>query len=131
MAAARSDGRRARKARRALWWERLKAERARQRDKAAWLRARVRWAKGVLRREAAEGGAACVYSVEQHRSWPPERPLSPGVAMRDAEESERAVVALAARRESLKRERAAVEAQVDAVQLGVHGGPGASAGPAF
>ena len=114
-----------RKARKASWWAELKAKKARLRDAASWWRARVKWAKGVLRREAAEGGVACVYSPN-HNRWPPERQLSPGVALRDVEETERAAAALLDRREALKLARAAAAAEIEAVCLGVDGGPGVS-----
>ena len=111
---------------RARWWARLKEERLRLRVAAAAIKARVRWAKAVLRREAAEGGVACEYDYSQER-WPPISDLSPGVAVRDAAESERAMVALADRRVQVKRAREEAAAKLEAVVLGADGGPGATA----
>ena len=117
------------KARRSWWRESRRHERERERVVAAQFRARVKWAKAVLRREAASGGVACeVKPGEEARMvWPVARPASPGEAERAAAESERGVIELAELRIRTKRERDRERAEVQAVQLGVHGGPGASA----
>ena len=111
---------------RARWWARFKEDRLRMRAAAAAIRARVRWAKAVLKREKAEGGVACEYDYSQER-WPPIADLSPGVAVRDAAETERAMVALADRRVQVKRAREEAAAKFESVALGADGGPGASA----
>ena len=121
----------ARKARRADARERGRARVAQNKAYARELKARVRWAKGVLERAHAEGGVwggiAGVVAPADRVAWPVSAPLSPGVAERDARETELAVVALDERRVRLKRALADEVEGVRAVQLGAHGGPGASA----
>ena len=112
------------------WWrERRRAEVAQGRAVVAAMRARVRWAKAVLKREAAAGGVACVVKPgeEARMVWPVARPASPGEDERFAAESEQARRQLVDDRLRCKRERAAERAAIAATVLGVDGGPGASA----
>ena len=116
-----------RAARRAGERARAREQRERLRTAAAEVCARVRWAKGVLKRARAEGGVwGGVAGVIEPVVWPVPVPPSPGEAERAERESELAAVALREARAQRKRQRQVEDAEERAVHLGAHGGPGAS-----